>query len=184
MRKFAVLTLAAAVLAGSALSRAKDDAPKAPPTPQKEHGWLKQLAGEWDYECEAVMEPGKPPVKSKGAETTRTLGGFWAVSDYKGDFMGTPFHGVMTVGFDAEKKKYVGTWVCSMCDRLTKYEGEADGNTLTLHTEGPNPATGKLAKMKDVIEMKGNDHKVLTSYLQTDDGKWVTFMTLTAKRKK
>ena len=79
------------------------------------------------------MEPGKPAIKSKGTESTRTLGGFWAVSEYKGDFMGTPFAGVMTVGYDAEKKKYVGTWVCSMCDRLSKYEGSVDGKTLTSY---------------------------------------------------
>jgi hypothetical protein len=183
MRKFVALAVVAAVVAGSALSRSKDETPKAP-TPQKEHGWLKQLTGEWEYVCEAVMEPGKPAIKSKGTETTRSLGEFWAVSEYKGDFMGTPFAGLMTVGYDAEKKKYVGTWVCSMCDRLSKYEGAVDGKTLTLETEGPNPATGKLVKMKDVIELKGNDHKVMTSYAQTDDGKWVTFMTLNAKRKK
>jgi hypothetical protein len=183
MRKFAVLALVAAALVGSALSWAKDETPK-PPTPQKEHGWLKQLAGEWETECEMVMEPGKPSVKKKGTESTRVLGAFWAVSEYKGDFMGTPFTGLMTVGYDSEGKKFIGTWVCSMCDRMCKYEGEADGKTLTLNTEGPNPATGKLVKMKDVIELKGNDHKVMTSSMQTEDGKWVTFMTLNAKRKK
>lgn len=184
MRKFVVLALVAAVVVGSALSRAKDNTPKGPPAPQKEHGWLKELAGEWEYECEAVMEPGKPAIKSKGTESTRSLGGFWAVSEYKGDFLGAPFAGLMTVGYDVEKKKYIGTWVCSMCDRMSKYEGSVDGKALTLETEGPNPATGKLVKMKDVIELKGNDQKVLTSYMQTDDGKWITFMTLTAKRKK
>jgi hypothetical protein len=183
MRKLVVLALAAAVLAGSAWSWAKDDAPKMP-SPRKEHEWLKQLAGEWDTESEMVMGPGKPTVKTKGTESTRLVGGFWSVSEHKGDFMGAPFTGLMTVGYDPEKKKYVGTWVCSMCDRLWKYEGTADGKTLTLETEGPCPGTGKLAKMKDVIELKSNDHKVLTSSMQTEDGKWVTFMTLNARRKK
>src|SRR6185436_14528759 len=40
----------------------------APPTPkpQKEHEWLQQLVGEWETEGEAVAEPDKPPVKTKG----------------------------------------------------------------------------------------------------------------------
>jgi hypothetical protein len=183
MRKTVVLALAAVVLVGSAVTRAKDDTPK-PPAPQKEHEWLKQLAGEWETEAEMVMGPGKPTIKKKGSESTRVLGGFWAVSEYKGDFQGAPFTGIMTVGFDPEKKKYVGTWVCSMCDRMCKYEGTADGKVLTLDTEAPSPSTGKLVKMKDVIELKSNDHKVLTSSMQTEDGKWVTFMTLHARRKK
>ena len=55
---------------------------------------------------------------------------------------------------------------------------------LTLETEGPHPATGKTVKMKDVIEIKDKDTKMLTSSILGDDGKWVQFMNLTAKRKK
>jgi hypothetical protein len=172
----------AAVLAGGAVARAQD-APKMP-APQKEHAWLKQLEGEWVTEGEGVVEPGKPPVRSKGTETVRTLGGFWSVAEMTGDCMGIPVTGVMTVGYDSKKKKYVGTWVCSMCDSLCEYEGTADGKVLTLETEGPHFVTGKLVKMRDVIEIKDKDHKVLTSSMQGEDGKWVTFMTMTSRRKK
>ena len=38
---------------------------------------------------------------------------------------------------------------------------------LTLNTEGPDmSAPGKLAKMKDVIEIKDKDHRTLTSFMQ------------------
>ena len=172
----------AAVLVGGVAARAQDASKM--PAPQKEHVWLKQLEGEWVSESEAVMEPGKPPIKCKGTETVRTLGGFWSMAEMSNDFMGTSVIGVMTIGYDAQKKKYVGTWVCSMADWLCKYEGSVEGNVLTLETEGPHPATGKLIKMKDVIEIKDKDHKVLTSLMQGEDGKWVTFMTMTSRRKK
>jgi Protein of unknown function (DUF1579) len=37
--------------------------------PQKEHQWLQRLVGEWTYESECSMEPGKPPEKFEGSES-------------------------------------------------------------------------------------------------------------------
>lgn len=181
MKTFVSLAAAAVLVVGCATVRAEDPAP---PAPSKEHLWLKQLEGSWECESEGVVAPGQPPVKCKGKETVRSLGGLWLVGEMNAEFMGTPVTGVMTVGYDAKKKKFVGTWVCSMSDFMNQYEGTLDGNTLTLNTEGPHMVTGKMVKMKDVVELKDKDTRVLTSSMQGDDGKWVTFMTMTAKRKK
>ena len=53
--------------------------------PQKEYVWLQRLIGDWTYETEAVMEPGKPPIKTTGSETVRTLGGLWIVGEGQGE---------------------------------------------------------------------------------------------------
>lgn len=49
---------------------------------------------------------------------------------------GTPMCGIQTIGYDATKKKYVGTWVDSMMNYLWLYEGNVDetGNKLTHET--------------------------------------------------
>jgi len=154
------------------------------PTPLKEHEWLRQLEGVWETDAEAILEPGKPPVKCKGTETVRSLGGFWMVGEMKNEMMGVTMTGVMTIGYDPQKKKYVGTWVCSMCDLMFKYEGTVEGKVLTLETERPNPLTGKIVKMRDSNELKDKDHKVMTSTILGEDGKWTPFMTLHARRKK
>ena len=182
MKALAVLLTGVVVLAGAAASRAQDV--PTPPPPQREHEWLKQFAGEWETESEMTAGPGQPAVKCKGTESARMLGGYWIVSEMKGDYMGTPVTGLLTVGYDPKARKYVGTWVCSMGDFLCTYQGTAEGKTLSLETEGPHPATGKAVKMKDVVELKTPDHKVLTSYVQGEDGKWVPFMTMNARRKK
>ncbi len=51
-----------------------------PVKPQQEHEWLGQLIGDWESEMECVMGPDQPPMKSKGTESVRSLGGlgaFW-----------------------------------------------------------------------------------------------------------
>src|SRR4051812_18828560 len=91
------------------------------PKPQKEHEWLQQLIGEWDTESESIVEPGKPPVKSKGTESNRMIGGFWSHSENKGDFFGAPFTGILQIGYDVEKKKYIATWIDSIQGMMWKY---------------------------------------------------------------
>ncbi len=175
----------AALLLG-VVARAADDVVPQMPKPQKEHQWLQQIVGEWEYEGECQGEPGKPPVKAKGTESGRLVGGFWAVLENKGEFMGSPFTGILTLGYDPEKKKYVGTWVDSMGSTLWQYEGALDstGKILTLETEGPCPMEpGKLMKVRDIIEIKGGDHKVFKGTIEKD-GKWETMMTMNYRRNK
>jgi len=156
-------------------------------TPQKEHQWLQQLAGEWDADCEFTMEPGQPPVKSKGTESARMLGGFWLVAENKGVMMDKPFTGILSIGHDIDKKRFVGTWVDSMAPLLWNYTGSVDdaGKKLTLEAEGPCPMQpGKIFKFKESLEIKDADHKVFTSMMQGEDGKWTTNGTITYTRKK
>lgn len=184
MTKIVVTGCIVATLAVVAV-RAAQDEPQMP-QPQREHQWLEQLVGEWDTEAEMTMGPGQPPQKMKGAESGRMIGGFWAVLENKGEFMGGPFTGILTLGYDPEKKKYIGTWVDSVTSYLWKYEGtvDASGKVLTLETEGPCPeAPGELAKFREVLEIKSKDHKVFTSAMQKD-GEWVTIMTIHYHRKK
>lgn len=56
--------------------------------PQKEHQWLQQLVGEWTYESECSMEPGKPPEKCTGSESVRSLGGLWVLCEGRGEMPG------------------------------------------------------------------------------------------------
>jgi hypothetical protein len=180
MKAYALAGVVAVVLVAG--GRAEDPKPVAP---QKEHEWLRQLEGEGVTEMEATPAPGQKPEKGKGTESAKSLGGLWLVSELKTECMGVTMTGLMTVGYDTSKKQYVGTWVCSAGDQMFEYVGSVSGQTLTLGTEGPSPTDPKkTVKMKDVIELKDKDTKVLTSLMQGEDGKWVTFMTLTAKRKK
>lgn len=152
-----------------------------PPKPAKEHEWLQQLVGEWTTHIEAVAAPGEAPQKSEVTETGRSLGGFWVLVETKSP----AYTGILTLGYDPEKKHYVGTWVDSTGSTMWHYKGTLEGNSLTLEAEGPamDLPAGKLAKYRDVIEVKGKDEKTLTS-LREKDGKWIAYATAKAKRKK
>ena len=156
--------------------------------PQKEHQWLERLVGEWTYEVEAVMGPDQPPSKHTGAESVRSLGGVWVLCEGRGEMPGGgAATTVMTLGYDPVKKRFVGTFIGSMMTNLWVYEGELDATekVLTLQAEGPSfTAQGKTAKYKDVIEVKSDDHRVLTSQVLGDDGVWHHFMTANYRRTK
>ncbi len=156
--------------------------------PQKEHQWLQKLVGEWTSEGEAEMGPGKPSEKVKGTESVRSLGGLWVLCEGRGEMPGGGMATMqMTLGYDSQKKQYVGTWVGSMMTYLWVYEGSLDATekVLTLHTEGPSMmAEEKITKYKDVIEFKSDDHRVLISHILSDDGTWHRFMTAHYRRTK
>ena len=157
------------------------------PVPQAEHEWLQQLLGEWTSEVEMATEPGQPPVKGEGTETVRSLGGLWIVAEGEGEMPGAGHaRTMMTLGYDPERKRYVGTFVASMMTHLWPYAGvlDAPGRRLVLDTEGPSMAgDGTMANYQDVIEIERPDRRVLTSHARGGDGTWQKFMTATYRRK-
>jgi hypothetical protein len=150
-------------------------------TPQKEHRWLERLVGEWTYETEADMGPGKPAERAKGVETVRSIGGLWIVAEGQGEMPGGgPATSIMTLGYDPRTKKYTGTWIGSMMTHLWISEGSLDpaGRVLTLASEGPSMTDeSKTDTYHDVIEVERDDHRVLRAYVLGSDGQPRQFMT-------
>ncbi len=156
--------------------------------PQKEHALLQRLVGEWAYEIECSMGPGQPPAKSSGFERVRSIGGLWVVAEGQGEMPGGgPATTVMTLGYDPQKQRYVGTFVASMMTHLWLYEGALDaaGKVLTHDAEGPSFAGDrKMARYQDVITLESDHHRILTSRMLGADGTWHQFMTAHYRRKK
>ncbi|MGH6865785.1 MAG: DUF1579 domain-containing protein [Methyloceanibacter sp.] len=154
---------------------------------QKEHLWLQKLIGDWSFEAECLMGPDQPPMKSTGSETVRSLGGLWTVGEGQGTCPdGTPVTSIMTLGYDPQKQRCVGTFVASMMTHMWTYDGalDASGKVLTLDTVGPSFAgDGSMVKYQDVIEFINDDHRVLRSRSLAEDGKWTEFMTAHYRRK-
>lgn len=176
------LLLLLSLTAGGALSL-QDAFEPARPTDQ--HEWLQQLVGEWTVTSKMTMESDGEPMEM--TEKVRSIGGLWIQGEGTATFGDTKFTSVLTLGYDARQKAFVGTWIDTMQTHLWVYRGSLDDSkkVLTLEAEGPlmsDPT--QTAKYRDAIEIKSPDHRVLTSSIQGEDGEWTTYMRADYHRKK
>lgn len=159
-----------------------------PAKPQQEHEWLHKLVGEWTYEGDCMMGPDQPPMKSTGTQSTTSFGGLWIVGDGRGKMPdGSPAQTRITLGYDAQKGLFVGSFIGSMMGNQWVYSGKLDaaGKVLTLDTEGPDFGDPtRTAKYQDILEIKSDDHHVLSSRGLGPDGQWHSFMTAHYRRVK
>jgi hypothetical protein len=100
---------------------------------------------------------------------------------------GQTMSAIMTLGYDPQQKKYVGTWVGSPMTTMFVYEGVRDaggsGRILPLDTTGPSwTDPTQIARYQDIIEVHGPDRRTLTSRLHLPDGSWKEFMKATYTR--
>ena len=157
------------------------------PQPQAEHEWLQRLVGDWTGEFECVMGPDQPPMKNKVSESVSSVGGLWTLGVGEGDGPeGCKMTSYMTLGFDPQKQRFVGTFVASVMTHLWVYEGalDAEKKVLTLNTVGPSFSGEGMAAYQDIIEFIDDDHRTLRSQSQGPDGAWIQFMTGHYYRKK
>ncbi len=158
------------------------------PQPQPEHAWLQALIGEWTFETQTPAAPGKPAETFRGAETIKSVGDLWIVGESEGAMPGGGKAKMMlTLGFDPQRNRFVGTWLGSMMTHLWIYEGRLDAarKVLTLDAEGPSFADpAKVAKYQDIIEVLAADHRTLRSRVQGEDGQWTQFMEAHYRRKR
>ncbi len=155
---------------------------------QEQHQWLQKLVGEWTYESTPETTGDGPAKTYTGTESVRSIGVLWVIAEGQGEMGcgGGEATTVLTVGYDPEKGRFVGTWLGSMMTQLWLYDGElnAEGTTLTLESQGPSMAGDRtLATYRDVIEFVDDDYRIFHSTVQEADGNWMTFMKTHYRRK-
>ena len=156
--------------------------------PQKEHAWLRKLVGEWTFEGDCAMGPDQPRATFTGTESVRALGEIWILGEGNGEMPGGGDSTTqLTLGFNPETKRFVGTWIGSMMTHMWIYDGWLDDaeRVLTLESEGPNMLEpGKTARYRDVVEIVDDDHRTLRGQAEGPDGAWHEFMTSRYSRTK
>ncbi|MEM6671932.1 MAG: DUF1579 family protein [Planctomycetota bacterium] len=182
----AAVTVAAAVLTvPRALYAQEDDAfvPQMPAPPTKVHEKLQESVGEWNGTIDSNY-PGMPPMKSAATETVTSLGPYHTVSRFSCDFMGMPYEGLGTMGYDPETETMHGTWTDSVNTYHNVMKGKMDLETGTVDMiyEAPAPDGSGLVRHRNHVQL-GKDQYSIHFYMGAE-GDELHFMTLEMKRKK
>ncbi len=131
------------------------------------HERLKAMEGNWDAAMKHWMDPSAPPMEATGTmHNTLIHGGRFVQHEFKGDFMGQPFTGSGTFGYNNGSQQYEGTWVDNMSTGTMFLTGTYDDKTKT-YTCTADMNMGKemgTVKMRETVTIIDNDHHTLTMY--------------------
>jgi hypothetical protein len=155
-------------------------------TPGAPHKVLASMAGTWNARMTSWMEPGGPPVESKGiSESKMILGGRFLHMDYTGDMMGSPFTGLGVTGYDNHTKKYVSTWIDSMGTGIFFFEGTGskDGRTITQECSYDDPIKGPM-KWRSVTRIVDDNTHEFEMFGTDRNGTEEKMMAITYNRKR
>ena len=136
-------------------------------TPGDQHKLLAKADGKWIAEMTMWMSPGAPPIIAKSIATNKMiLGGRYQETSFKGDFMGMPYEGTSTTGYDNIKKVFFTTWIDNMSTMIMNMEGNWNSATKSINFKGKMicPGNGKECEMREVYKMVDEGNHVMEMY--------------------
>ena len=136
-------------------------------TPGEQHAMLAKADGKWTAETTMWMSPDAPPMTAKSSAVNKMIfGGRYQQSTFKGDFMGMPFEGTSTTGYDKAKKVYFTTWMDNMSTGIMNMEGTWDEASKSINFSGKMicPANGKECNMREVYKIVDDNTHVMEMY--------------------
>lgn len=136
-------------------------------TPGEHHQHLDHLAGNWTYELKMSMEPGAPPIESSGkVQSEWVLGGRFLEAVVTGEFMGQPFEGHSTDGYDNVTGTHFSFWVDNMGTMPIYATGSCSDGGKVIKTSGTfvDPVSGKTVHHRSVTTVVDHDHHTMEMY--------------------
>jgi hypothetical protein len=154
-------------------------------TPGPMHQMLSSEVGEWKTEISMWMDPSQPPTTAEGTMVCVALfDGKYFRSEHKSVFMGMPFSGIETFGYDNAKKTFFTTWIDNMGTGIMYLEGKFDEATQTVtYTGTMTDQMGKEVKVRETLKVIDNDNIYSEMYMNMN-GKEVKTMETKLTRKK
>jgi hypothetical protein len=167
---------------------AEQDGGAMPNLPQlPEHKMLAKGAGKWKAAVTANFGP--EPMKTTAVETVRSdVGGLWQIGDFVADKNGpmAGFVGHGFVGYDPDRKKFVGSWIDSWTYAPQTMSGtlDATGKILTMDAVGWDSQSKMEMKTKQITTYVDDDHHTFSMRMAGPDGKEMEVLRIEYTREK
>lgn len=143
-------------------------------TPGKHHRQLDPMVGQWSGEFKMYMEPGQPPMISRGTVTRDWVldGRFIREAVEATSDMGT-FSGIGYIGYNNVDGQYEVVWLDSMSTGIYTETATLDPDTLVLTSRGSirDPHSGHVINSRSVLDLSNPNRHVYVGYLTSSDGK-------------
>jgi hypothetical protein len=156
-------------------------------TPGEHHQHLARFAGKFEYTSKMWMEPGAPPMESKGTSNAKMVMGGRYLQDYvDGNFAGMKFEGMGLTGFDNLSGEYTFAWIDNMSTTIMRGSGTCSGggNVITLEGTVLAPGEPEPLPFKQVMTyVDDNSHK-MEWYMPSERGEMFKTMELVYTRLK
>lgn len=167
---FAVLVILPAFISRSTYAQTSDDmkAMAAYAAPGDIHKMLAKAEGTWTCAVTMWMAPGAQPMNSTTeARNEMILGGRYLQQTNTGSFMGQPFTGVSTTGYDNAKKIFINTWIDNMGTGIMYLTGtwDAASNSVTFTGNMVDPSSGKDIAVKEILKIVDDNHEEMAMYI-------------------
>lgn len=180
------LVLAAPVIADDKPTEKSADAEQVQlgAKPGPEHKQLQRLVGEWECVVHSYQPGSDKATESKAkAKITSIMGGLFVQQNFQGEMEGVKFRGRGVNGYDATRKKFIGTWIDSMSTNIMTTEGEYDAKTHSLVEIGKTVMPEGAMTLKMVSKYESNDKFTMSMYMIEGDAE-IKMMVIDYSRKK
>ncbi len=115
------------------------------PQPEDPLALLHAGVGAWEGTL-TYFQPGLPTEPLAARQVVEAISGAWTQARLECELAGLPYVGTGALGYDAARKRFVGTWIDSLGDELVLQEGEveAESKALVLRWKARDRSTGLL----------------------------------------
>lgn len=155
-------------------------------TPGEAHAQLAKTAGEFTVDGKMWMGPGQDAMPTTATASRKmVLGGRYLIEEYKSDFMGMPFEGMLIQGYDNLHGENFSIWIDSMSTWPSISHGKwNDEGVLDLHGVMHDVMTPNGRPTRSTVTKGADGGGTMSMFDTLPDGGEFKVMELNYTRKK